>query len=103
MAVSYSLCQEVGIVPQRPVIGSATQTLDAIPGERPPCWIMGQRYVRVLVAGGAVPWVIPLLQDDTDTLRAIYEQLDGVFLTGGVDVDPANYGEPRHERCGATD
>ena len=64
---------------------------------------MGQRYVRVLVAGGAVPWVIPLLQDDTDTLRAIYEQLDGVFLTGGVDVDPANYGESKLELCGQTD
>jgi putative glutamine amidotransferase len=90
-------------MPARPVIGIATQTLDAIPGERPACWIMGQRYIRVVVAGGAVPWVIPLLPDDEATLRAIYERLDGVFLTGGVDVDPAHYGEPRHPKCGTTD
>src|SRR5262249_4217080 len=66
-------------------------------------WVMGQRYVRVLAAAGAVPWVIPLLQGDEETLRRIYERLDGVFLTGGVDVDPACYGEPRHPLCGATD
>jgi putative glutamine amidotransferase len=87
---------------QRPVIGIAMQSLEAVPGERPPCWIMGQRYVRVLVNEGAVPWLIPLL-DDEETLRRIYDQLDGVFLTGGVDVDPANYGESKLELCGQTD
>jgi putative glutamine amidotransferase len=64
---------------------------------------MGQQYVRVLTAAGAVPWVIPLLQNDEQTLRQIYDRLDGVFLTGGVDVEPSCYGEPRHERCGETD
>jgi len=88
-------------VPRRPVIGIATQTLEAIPGKLPLCWVMGQRYVRALT--GAVPWLVPLLPDDEATLRAVYEHLDGVFLTGGVDVDPASYGEPRHELCDRTD
>jgi putative glutamine amidotransferase len=90
-------------VQQRPVIGIATQTLDPVPGQLPLCWVMGQRYVRVLVSCGAVPWVIPLLQGDDTTLRAIYDRLDGVFLTGGVDVDPAAYSEERHPLCGRTD
>jgi putative glutamine amidotransferase len=64
---------------------------------------MGQRYVRVLAAAGAIPWIIPLLQDDEETLRCIYEALDGVFLTGGVDVDPAQYGEAPHDLCGRID
>jgi putative glutamine amidotransferase len=75
---------------RRPVVGVATQSLDAVPGKLPPCWIMGQRYVRILAAAGAVPWLIPLLQGDEVTLRAIYEHLDGIFLTGGVDVDPSH-------------
>ena len=72
-------------MPTRPIIGVPTQTLEEIPGELPRCWVMSQQYVRVLVAAGAVPWIIPLLRDDRDTLRAIYDRLDGVFLPGGVD------------------
>jgi putative glutamine amidotransferase len=90
-------------VAPRSVVGIATQTLEAIPGKLPPCWVMGQRYVRVLTAAGAVPWLIPLLHGDTATLRHIYEELDAVFLTGGVDVDPSAYGEARHEMCDRCD
>jgi putative glutamine amidotransferase len=84
---------------RRPVVGIATQSLEAIPGKLPACWVMGQRYVRALTDAGAVPWVIPLLRGDEATLRAIYDRLDGVFLIGGVDVGPEAYGEERHERC----
>lgn len=90
-------------MPRRPVIGIATQTLPPIPGERPPCWVMGYRYVEALRAVGAVPWVIPLLPHDPDTLEEIFSRLDGVFLTGGVDVDPTRYGEPRSPLCGTSD
>src|SRR5947209_14981580 len=87
----------------RPVIGVVTQTLPAVPGERPACWVMGQRYVEALRAVGAVPWLVPLLPGDLETMRAVFDRLDGVFLAGGADVDPASYGEPRHPLCGATD
>jgi putative glutamine amidotransferase len=90
-------------MPRRPVIGIATQTLPAVVGERPACWIMGHRYVETLRAVGAIPWVIPLLPHDPDTMREIFDRLDGVFLTGGVDVDPARYGEAKHPLCGTTD
>lgn len=87
----------------RPVIGVTTQTQEAVPNELPRCWIMGQRYVTVLTAFGAVPWLIPLLDDDEPTLRAIYDQLDGIFLPGGADVDPGSYGEEKCGTCGRTD
>ncbi|MDH4349511.1 MAG: gamma-glutamyl-gamma-aminobutyrate hydrolase family protein, partial [Gemmatimonadota bacterium] len=50
-----------------------------------------------------VPWMIPLLDDDLETLREIYLRLDGVLIPGGVDLDPRSYGEERHPRLGAVD
>ena len=61
------------IAASRPVIGVTTQTLEEIPDELPRCWIMSQRYVRTLTVSGAVPWIIPLM-DDPETLRAIYDR-----------------------------
>jgi putative glutamine amidotransferase len=88
----------------RPLIGVPTQTREPIPGYlTTPCWIMGQRYVRALTAAGGVPFIIPLLRGDTGTLRCIYDRLDGVFLCGGVDIDPAQYGEERHRSCDKPD
>lgn len=90
-------------MPRRPVIGLATQTLPGVPGERQPCWLMGRSYVEELRKVGAVPWLIPLVPHDPDTLQEIFDRLDGVFVTGGVDVDPASYGEEKTPLCGATD
>jgi putative glutamine amidotransferase len=85
------------------VIGIATQTLEAVPGKLPRCWVMGQRYVRSLTSVGATPWLIPSFEEEEECLRAIYDKTDGIFLTGGVDVDPAHYGEQRHELCERSD
>lgn len=86
----------------RPVIGITTQTLEEIPDELPRCWIMSQRYVRTLTESGAVPWIVPLL-DDPVTLSAVYDRLDGIFLPGGVDIDPCSYNETRTSACGRVD
>jgi putative glutamine amidotransferase len=86
----------------RPTIGVTTQTLDAS-SDLPRCWVMSQRYVQVLVSAGAVPWLVPLFEGDEVLLRAIYDRLDGIFLPGGIDMDPATYGEAKDEKCGRTD
>lgn len=88
---------------RRPIIGIATQTLPAVAGERQACWLMGRSYIEELRKVGAVPWVIPLIPHDPDTLQEIFDRLDGVFITGGVDVDPTRYGEPKTNLCGTTD
>jgi putative glutamine amidotransferase len=90
-------------VSQHPIIGIPTQTMNAIPHEVPDCWVVGQCYVKALVAAGAVPWLLPLLPGDTEMLRRMYDKLDGVFLTGGADVDPSQYGEKRRPLCGRSD
>jgi putative glutamine amidotransferase len=89
----------------RPVIGVPTQTLqaiDGIPEGLPHSWVMNHRYFTALVWSGAVPLMVPLLEDG-ETLREIYLRLDGLFLAGGVDMDPASYDRPRHELTGRTD
>jgi putative glutamine amidotransferase len=65
-------------------------------------FIMNQTYVRSLEALGALPVMIPLHMSEA-SLRGIFERLDGVFLPGGEDIDPSNYGEERHPLLGATD
>ena len=89
----------------RPVIGIPTQTLQAIEGipeGLPPSWVMNQRYYLAATQVGAVPWMIPLIED-LATLREIYDRLDGVLLAGGVDMDPATYNEERSPLCGVID
>lgn len=90
----------------RPVIGLTTQTLhsiDGIPPALPASWVMNQRYFLAATMVGAVPWMIPLLDDDLNTLREIYERLDGILLPGGVDVSPLEYGETVRPECGNLD
>ncbi len=90
----------------RPVIGITTQTLhaiDGIPPALPESWVMNQRYFVAATIVGGVPWMIPLLDDDDETLREIYDRLDGILIPGGVDMDPATFGEERHPKLGAVD
>lgn len=92
--------------PYRPTIGLTTQTLhsiDGIPPALPHSWVMNQRYFLAVTMVGGVPWMIPLLDDDLPTLRAIYERLDGILIPGGVDMDPRQYGEEPIPACGNLD
>jgi putative glutamine amidotransferase len=90
---------------RRPIIGIPTQTLhamDGIPEGLPESWVMNQRYSRVVAAAGGLPVMIPLLEDE-DTLRALYDRMDGVLIPGGVDLDPTTYGETPLPTCGRID
>jgi len=90
----------------RPLIAVTTQTLqsiDGIPEGLPQSVVMNQRYYVAVSMVGAVPCLVPLLDDDEDTLRALYERVDGILVPGGVDMDPSTYGEAPHARLGRID
>lgn len=59
-------------------------------------------YPAALATYGAMPLVIPLNLPE-DTLQDIFQRLDGLCLAGGVDVDPAHFGEDRHPALGQVD
>lgn len=59
-------------------------------------------YVDAVVAAGGAPFLIPLVHDEA-VLRALYERVDGLLLSGGGDVDPHHYGEAPSPALGAVD
>jgi putative glutamine amidotransferase len=59
-------------------------------------------YPAALAACGADPIVIGL-DLPADSLRSIYARLDGLCLSGGVDVEPREYGEQPHPKLGNVD
>lgn len=54
-------------------------------------WGLLEPYVKALEAQGASVLVIP--PQSEDRLPAILKKLDGLLLPGGVDLDPAHFGE----------
>jgi putative glutamine amidotransferase len=90
----------------RPLIAVTTQTLqsiDGIPAGLPQSVVMNQRYYVAAAHAGAVPCLVPLFDNDDDTLRELYERVDGILVPGGVDMDPSTYGEAPHPKLGNID
>lgn len=91
---------------RRPLIGVTTQTLqsiDGIPEGLPQSDVMNQRYYIAVALVGAAPCLVPLLDDEPDALRGVYDRCDGLLIPGGVDMHPAQFGEEPHAKLGRTD
>lgn len=59
-------------------------------------------YLNAIEATGGIPLLIQLSRDES-VLHTLYDLCQGLMLTGGVDVDPAFYGEEPHEKLGDVD
>jgi putative glutamine amidotransferase len=57
-----------------------------------PLFCISQTYVQAMMMGGGAPLIIPPHLEEAE-LRAIFESLDGLLLSGGGDILPALYGE----------
>ena len=60
---------------------------------------INQDYVEAVLRAGGTPVIFPVTADP-ERIAALLDQVDGLMLTGGVDVDPALYGETKMACCG---
>jgi len=68
----------------------------------PPALLLRKTYTDAIVKAGGVPLIIPVVEDQ-DVLRALYDRIDGLLISGGGDIDPRNYGEAPLPALGPTD
>ncbi|WP_292835145.1 gamma-glutamyl-gamma-aminobutyrate hydrolase family protein [Microbacterium sp.] len=82
---------------RRPVIGLTTYLEQARQG----VWdvraaFLPQQYFDSVTASGGAAVLLPPQPHATDAAAAVLDGLDGLILTGGLDVQPELYGQPRH-------
>lgn len=82
---------------RRPVIGLTTYLEQAKQG----VWdvraaFLPQQYFDAVTASGGIAVLLPPQSGPDAAAEAVLDGLDGLILTGGLDVEPALYGAERH-------
>ncbi len=86
----------------RPIIGITTYR-DAIRGAGPVTRgaFIPDAYLDAVTRAGGVAVLLPPQPGDEATASLVLAGVDGVILAGGLDVDPARYGQERHPETDA--
>jgi len=82
---------------RRPVVGLTTYLEQAKQG----VWdvraaFLPQQYFESVTSAGGIAVLLPPQADPEDAAAALMDGLDGLILTGGLDVQPELYGAERH-------
>ena len=87
---------------RKPLIGCTTYR--KISNQTPPIDVLGlmPSYLEAIVAAGGVPVMIPLGLSDDD-LQVAIQQMDGILLPGGGDIEPTVYQGRRHQTVSGID
>jgi putative glutamine amidotransferase len=59
-------------------------------------------YTASIEAAGGIPYIVPFTRN-VDQLTEILNIAHGVIFSGGIDIDPGQYGEQTKHWCGTTD
>ena len=90
-------------MPRRPpligIVAHHTRVEEA--GFQAPHAVTNLAYVKAVRKAGGTPVLLPLVEPG-DAPAAV-TGVDGVVLTGGLDLDPAGYGQPPHPETGPVD
>ncbi|MBV9231142.1 MAG: gamma-glutamyl-gamma-aminobutyrate hydrolase family protein [Chloroflexi bacterium] len=84
----------------RPLIGIPCHAGTRAETDRP-IYYNNRTYIHAVERAGGVPILIPIL-DDLSGLNVLLSRLDGLLLSGGIDVDPRYYREEPHPQLGVT-
>ncbi|EFH87592.1 gamma-glutamyl-gamma-aminobutyrate hydrolase [Ktedonobacter sp. SOSP1-85] len=84
----------------RPLIGIPCHAGVGAESDRP-IFYNNIAYIRAVEAAGGVPILIPIL-DDLAGLQTLLPRLDGLLLSGGIDLHPRHYNEEPHPMLGKT-
>jgi putative glutamine amidotransferase len=78
----------------RPLIGIPCHAIIRAETGRP-IYANNRAYVRAVESAGGLPILIPMI-NDLNILTALLTRLDGLVLSGGIDLHPSRYGEEVH-------
>ena len=83
------------------IIGITCSTLPAST-DAGPKQSLNRAYVWAVERAGGVPIILPVTREP-DVIARYLGVVDGLMLSGGVDVDPACYGQTPHPHLGDVD
>ena len=63
---------------------------------------LNRAYVYAIEAAGGIPIILPVTRHEENTVRYL-DVIDGLLLSGGVDIGPQWYDATPHSKLGATD
>jgi putative glutamine amidotransferase len=85
----------------RPIIGIPAQA-DYRDKSHRPIYGNNRTYVHAVESAGGIPILIPMLHD-LSLLEGLFDHMDGLLLSGGVDIQPHLYHEQPHPQLGEVD
>ena len=94
----HPIIKDEGSQSVRPIIGITCGTSDLNKNDN----LIGNTYILAIESAGGTPVILPLAQSDSSFIDFI-NMIDGLLLSGGVDLDPSFYGEDHHPGLGRVD